>query len=203
MTACDAACGKPGSTNSAVLFQRLYGVCRTRRKVAARWWQQRTDTDLICAYEQHENSLHAVVLTCCASTQCCEFVTKRVKRSAVRRRKRKHNHGANTRSHESLRPNDLAKTPFDSIAIHRRMRVPGHDDPDAWRRCCDRSELKHRAACPLAFCPNGGEISAASQSFDARKAKTATLLRTSTAASLSGAYAPSCGAGSVPPAPTS
>ena len=85
------------------------------------------------------------------------------------------------------------------------MRVPGNDDPDArrCRRAHDRSNLEHSAAYPFSLCPNSGEIRTTLQSLNTWETKPATLLRTSTAASLSGAYAPSCGAGSVPPAPIS
>lgn len=83
--------------------------------------------------------------------------------------------------------------------------MPRYDDPDTRRCCCGRNRayFKHDTANPFAFCPNRGEIRAARQSLRTRKAKPATLRRTSTAASLSGAYAPSCGAGSVLPAPIS
>ena len=83
--------------------------------------------------------------------------------------------------------------------------MSGYNNPDT-RRCRrggNCADFQHSAANPLAFCSNRSEIRAARQSVRARKAKTTTLLRTSTAASLSGAYAPSCGAGSVLPAPIS
>lgn len=83
--------------------------------------------------------------------------------------------------------------------------MSGNDDPDSRRCRCGgyRTHLQYGAANPFALRPNSSEVRSARQTLSARKAKAATLRRTSTAASLSAACAPSCGAGSVLPAPIS
>jgi len=189
--------------NSAVLVERFYGIRRTRRKVAARGRKQRADRHLIPPNDQDEQPFHALVLRVRATTQRCEFVAEAVVRCAIRGWKREHHHRAANCHEQPFRPNDFAKASLDSVSIHRRVRMSGNNDPDTMRCRRGGTKLERGAASPLSFRSNCREVRATRQTRRARTAKPATLRRTSTAASLSGAYAPSCGAGSVPPAPTS
>lgn len=133
-----------------------------------------------------------------------ELAFERLVGRAVRGRAREHDHRSDVRCDEPVCAYDFAKSALDQVALDGGVRMPRNDDSNARILCrSDRANLQRRSAKRLASRADPRKIGTARQSTGTRKALTATLRRTSTAASLSGAFAPSCGAGSVPPAPTS
>ena len=146
----DAANRQPAASQRAVLLQRLDRVCGTRWIIAARWWKQRREADLIRANEQNENPAHhdsPLNATAGAQALLAEFRDA----SRVCRWKRTHDHIDVRQNGEHVESYDFAKAAFHAITIDGGVRVSRHDDsrPGMAQKGNDEPNIEVRGSEPL------------------------------------------------------